>query len=138
MYAIRSYYVCDEETLGANFEVQEIAPQFAPTAREYREKLIETVAEFDDEIMEAYVAEAPVDTAKLVAAIRKATIGLKLVPVLCGTALKNKGIQPLLDAIVQFLPSPLDVPPIEGVITSYSIHYTKLYDPFQMLSATAS
>jgi len=106
--------VWDEETLGANFEVQEIAPQFAPTAREYREKLIETVAEFDDEIMEAYVAEAPVDTAKLVAAIRKATIGLKLVPVLCGTALKNKGIQPLLDAIVQFLPSPLDVPPIEG------------------------
>jgi elongation factor G len=106
--------VWDEETLGANFEEQEIAPQFAQTAGEYREKLIETVAEFDDEIMEAYVAEAPVDTAKLVAAIRKATTGLKLVPVLCGTALKNKGIQPLLDAIVQFLPSPLDVPPIEG------------------------
>lgn len=107
--------VWDEETLGADFEEQEIASQFAHTAKEYREKLIETVAEFDDDIMEAYLAEAPVDTAKLLAAIRKATIELKLVPVLCGAALKNKGIQPLLDAITQFLPSPADVPPIEGI-----------------------
>jgi elongation factor G len=106
--------VWDEETLGAHFGEQEIAPQFDQTAREYREKLLETVAEFDDEVMEAYLAEAPVDTVKLMAAIRKATIGLKLVPVLCGAALKNKGIQPLLDSIVQFLPSPVDVPPIQG------------------------
>ena len=106
--------VWDDETLGANFEEQEISSQFTQTAKEYREKLIETVAELDDDIMEAYLAEAPVDTAKLLAAIRKATIGLKLVPVLCGAALKNKGIQPLLDSIVQFLPSPMDVPPIEG------------------------
>ena len=106
--------VWDDETLGANFEEQEISSQFKQAAKEYREKLIETVAEFDDDIMEAYLAEAPVDTAKLLAAIRKATIGLKLVPVLCGAALKNKGIQPLLDSIVQFLPSPMDVPPIEG------------------------
>jgi elongation factor G len=106
--------VWDEETLGVNFEEQEISAQYAATAKEYREKLIETVAEFDDDIMEAYLADAPVDTAKLMAAIRKATIDLKLVPVLCGAALKNKGIQPLLDAIVQFLPSPVDVPPIEG------------------------
>ena len=106
--------VWDDETLGANFEEQEISSQFKQAAKEYREKLIETVAEFDDDIMEAYLAEAPVDTAKLLATIRKATIGLKLVPVLCGAALKNKGIQPLLDSIVQFLPSPMDVPPIEG------------------------
>lgn len=106
--------VWDDETLGVNFEEQEISSQFANIAKEYREELIETVAEFDDEIMEAYLAEAPVDTAKLLAAIRKATIDLKLVPVLCGSALKNKGIQPLLDAIIQFLPSPADVPPIEG------------------------
>ena len=106
--------VWDDETLGANFEEQEISSQFKQAAKEYREKLIETVAEFDDDIMEAYLAEAPVDTAKLLAAIRKATIGLKLVPVLCGAALKNKGIQPLLDSIVQFLPSPVDVPPIDG------------------------
>jgi elongation factor G len=107
--------VWDEQTLGANFEEQEIASQFAQAAKEYREKLIETLAEFDDDIMETYLAEAPVDTVKLLAAIRKATIDLKLVPVLCGAALKNKGIQPLLDAIVQFLPSPVDVPPIEGI-----------------------
>ena len=107
--------VWDEQTLGANFEEQEIASQFAQAAKEYREKLIETLAEFDDDIMEAYLAEAPVDMVKLLAAIRKATIDLKLVPVLCGAALKNKGIQPLLDAIVQFLPSPVDIPPIEGI-----------------------
>jgi elongation factor G len=106
--------VWDDETLGVNFEEQEISSQFTHIAKEYREKLIETVAEFDDDIMEAYLAEAPVDTPKLLAAVRKATIGLKLVPVLCGAALKNKGIQPLLDSIVQFLPSPADVPPIEG------------------------
>jgi elongation factor G len=64
--------------------------------------------------MEAYLAEAPIDTDKLLAAIRKATIDLKLVPLLCGAALKNKGIQPLLDAIIEFLPGPADIPPIEG------------------------
>ena len=105
----------DEETLGAYFEEKEISPEFRETAAEYRDKLIETVAEFDDDIMEAYLAEAPIDTDKLLAAIRRATIDLKLVPLLCGAALKNKGIQPLLDAIVEFLPSPLDVPPIKGI-----------------------
>jgi len=104
----------DDETLGAAYEIREIAPEFIDTAEEHREKLIETVAEYDDDLMEAYLAETPIDTAKLMSAIRKATIDLKLVPVLCGAALKNKGIQPLLDAIVQFLPSPIDVPPIEG------------------------
>ena len=104
----------DDETLGAEFEIREIASEFIATAEKYREKLIETVAEYDDDLMEAYLTEAPIDTAQLLVAIRKATIDLKLVPVLCGTALKNKGIQPLLDAIVQFLPSPVDVPPIEA------------------------
>jgi elongation factor G len=84
------------------------------TAVEYREKLIESVAEFDDPIMDAYLAEAPVTPEMLLPVIRKATIGLELVPVFCGAALKNKGIQPLLDGIADFLPSPLDVPPKEG------------------------
>ena len=106
--------VWDDETLGAEYEIREIASEFMATAEEYREKLIETVAEYDDDLMEAYLAETPIDTGKLQVAMRKATIDLKLVPVLCGAALKNKGIQPLLDAIVQFLPSPIDVPPIEG------------------------
>jgi elongation factor G len=106
--------VWDDETLGAHYETREIAPEFIESAEEYREKLIETVAEYDDDLMEAYLAETPIDAANLLVAIRKATIDLKLVPVLCGAALKNKGIQPLLDAIVQFLPSPIEVPPIEG------------------------
>ncbi|MGD9239600.1 MAG: elongation factor G [Desulfobacterales bacterium] len=106
--------IWDDETLGAEYEIREIASEFIATAEEYREKLIETVAEYDDDLMEAYLAETPIDTGKLLVAIRKATIDLKLVPVLCGAALKNKGIQPLLDAIVQFLPSPIDVPPIKG------------------------
>jgi elongation factor G len=85
------------------------------TAQEYREKVIETVAEVDDEIMDAYLSEAPIAAEKLLAGIRRATINLKLVPLLCGSALKNKGIQPLLDGIVEFLPSPADVPPVKGI-----------------------
>ena len=107
--------VWDEDTLGAAFEEQEIPAELETTAAEYRDKLLESVAEFDDDIMEAYLAETPVDTAALFSAIRKATIDMKLVPLLCGAALKNKGIQPLLDAITQFLPSPVDIPPIEGI-----------------------
>ncbi|MEJ2474751.1 MAG: elongation factor G [Desulfobacterales bacterium] len=84
-------------------------------ARQYRDQLVETVAEQDDEIMEAYLSDAAIAPELLQAAIRRATCSLKLVPVLCGSALRNKGIQPLLDAIVRFLPSPVDVPPIKGI-----------------------
>ena len=105
----------DEDTLGAEFDTQDMPADILKIAEEYREKLIETVAEHDDDLMEAYLAEAPIENESLLAAIRSATIDLKLVPVLCGSALKNKGIQPLLDAIVQFLPSPVDIPPIEGL-----------------------
>ncbi len=107
--------IWEKETLGAVFTVSDIPEDLRETADEYREKLVETVAEFDDEIMEAYLADAPLATETLVSSIRKATIGLKLVPVFCGAALRNRGIQPLLDGIVDFLPSPLDAPPVEGV-----------------------
>jgi len=106
--------VWEEDDLGATFEVAEISSDFIDSAAKYRDKLLETVAEFDDEIMEAYLSEAHIAPENLVAAIRRATINLKLIPVLCGSALRNKGIQPLLDAIVQFLPSPVDIPPIKG------------------------
>ncbi|MGD9083749.1 MAG: elongation factor G, partial [Desulfobacterales bacterium] len=109
------HIVWDDDTLGAEYEEQEIPVELAATAAEYRDKLLETLAEHDDDIMEAYLAETVVDTGTLLAAIRKATIDMKLVPLLCGAALKNKGIQPLLDAITQFLPSPVDVPAIEGM-----------------------
>jgi elongation factor G len=104
----------DEDTLGASYSTGEINADLRDDAEMYRDQLLETLAEVDDGIMEAYLAEAPIDTETILAAIRKATVALKLVPVLCGSALKNKGIQPLLDAIVQFLPSPLDVPAIKG------------------------
>ena len=105
----------DEESLGEEYTAEPIPEAQAEIAAEYRDQLIETLAEVDDTVMEAYLSETPVSKAVLLSAIRKATIGLKLVPVLCGSALKNKGIQPLLDAIVQFLPSPVDIPPISGV-----------------------
>ena len=107
--------VWEDETLGATYTAEEIPPSLFDSATEYHEKIIETIAEVDDDIMEDYLSETPIAQEKLIAAIRRATIDLKLVPVLCGSALRNKGIQPLLDNIVLFLPSPLDIPPIKGV-----------------------
>ena len=106
--------IWEDETLGATFKKEDIPSNLLDTAKAYREKLIETVAEVDDGIMENYVSEIPITSESLLAAIRQATIKLKLVPILCGSALKNKGIQLLLDAIVEFLPSPVDIPPIKG------------------------
>jgi elongation factor G len=105
----------DDASLGTVFTTGDIPADMAERVAEYRDMLVETVAGEDDELMEAYVSEAPIDAGQLAAAIRRATIRLKLVPVLCGAALKNKGVQPLLDAVAQFLPSPADIPPAKGV-----------------------
>ena len=105
----------DDESLGATFVMEDIAPEFSDLALEYREKLLEAVSEQDDTIMEKYLGEEEITKADLTAAIRNAAISRKLVPVLCGSALKNKGIQPLLNAIQSYLPSPLDVPPVRGI-----------------------
>lgn len=105
----------DDESLGAEFTISVIDPEFEELAQEYREKLLEAISEQDDDIMELYLGEQEISRQDLVKAIRKATIDRKIVPVLCGSALKNKGIQPLLDAIELFLPSPKDVPPIRGI-----------------------
>ena len=104
----------DEESLGASYHLEDIADEYRKEAERYREKLVEAAAEYDDDVMEAYLSEEPIDSHKILEAIRKATVRLELIPVLCGSALRNKGIQPLLDAIVEFLPSPVDVPPIQG------------------------
>lgn len=104
----------DEASLGQTYEYVEIEEAYKEQAREYRIQLLETASEFDDELMELYLAEEPIPHDKLVAAIRKGAIGLNIVPVMCGTALRNKGIQPLLDAIEYYLPSPLDIPPVVG------------------------
>jgi elongation factor G len=107
--------VWDDETLGASYQIEDIPESMIDKARQYRDLLVETVAEQDDDIMEAYLSDAAIAPEVLQAAIRRAACGLKLVPVLCGSALRNKGIQPLLDAIVRFLPSPIEVPPIKGI-----------------------
>ena len=104
------------EALGAEFEYVAIPEDMADKAAEYREKLIELAVEQDDDAMEAYLEGNLPDTATLKALIRKGTLNQSFVPVLCGSSFKNKGVQPLLDAIVDYMPSPLDVPAIEGVL----------------------
>lgn len=106
--------VWDDDSLGADFEVVDIPEAFLEAAEAWREKMVEALADVDETIMNAYLSGEPVEKPRIIAAIRRATIDLVLVPVLCGSALKNKGIQPLLDAIAMFLPGPADVPPIEG------------------------
>ncbi len=105
----------DDDFLGAQYSLRDIPEGYVEEARRYRDKMIETLADFDDGIMEDYLAETPIPAEKLLESIHRATVALKLVPVLCGSALKNKGVQPLLDAIAGFLPSPLEVPPIKGI-----------------------
>ena len=107
--------IWQDDTLGTEYSATDIEPGYKENAEKWRETLVETVAEVDDDIMEAYLAEKPIDNQALLNAIRRATIDLKLVPVLCGSALKNTGIQPLLDAIIHFLPAPSDIPPITGI-----------------------
>ncbi|MBW1996558.1 MAG: elongation factor G [Deltaproteobacteria bacterium] len=104
----------DEETLGSEFEEVEIPEDSMEEAVQYRESMLETLAEYDDELMERYLSEKEIDIHEIKRVIRSSTIELKVVPVLCGSALRNKGIQPLLDHIVDFLPSPLDIPPVTG------------------------
>jgi len=108
-------FIWKEETLGAKFDVEEIPESLAEVVRQRREQLIESLGEADDHILEKYVHGEDVSIEELQAAIRRATIGQKVVPVLCGSAFKNKGVQPLLEAVVTYLPSPVDIPPIEGV-----------------------
>ncbi|TCC10789.1 elongation factor G [Kribbella soli] len=103
-----------ETTMGEDYTVEEIPATHTEIAAEWRDKLIETLAEADDEIMEMYLEGDEPTQEQIVAAIRRATIASKLTPVLTGTAFKNKGVQPLLDAINAYLPSPIDVPAIEG------------------------
>jgi elongation factor G len=107
--------VWDEETLGAKYHDVEIPADMAAQAKEYREKLVEAAVELDDDAMAAYLEGKEPDEATLKRLIRKAVITGAFFPVLCGSAFKNKGVQPLLDAVVDFLPSPLDVPPIKGI-----------------------
>jgi elongation factor G len=104
-----------DETLGAKYEVEEIPADLRAEAEQYREKMVESIAESHDELLEKYLAGETIEVAELKAALRDATIKQKITPVLCGTAFKNKGVQPLLDAVVDYLPSPMDIPPVKGI-----------------------
>ncbi|HEY5722702.1 MAG TPA: elongation factor G [Allosphingosinicella sp.] len=104
-----------EESLGAKFEYQDIPADLADAAAEARQHMIEMAVEQDDEVMESYLEGNEPDVATLKKLIRKGTLNFSFVPVLCGSAFKNKGVQPMLDAVVDYLPSPLDVPAIQGL-----------------------
>lgn len=101
-------------TMGAKYEIQEIPQDLAEKAQEYRAKLVETVAESDDALLEKFFTGEEISVDELKKAIRNMTVKSEIYPVLCGSAFKNRGVQPMLDAVIDFLPSPLDIPPVEG------------------------
>ena len=103
------------DTLGDEYEECEIPPEYAAQAQAYREKMVEAICERDDALLGKYLHGQEIPVEELRAALRRETIALKLVPVLCGASFKNKGVQPLLDAVLDYLPSPADIPPVEGL-----------------------
>jgi len=118
-----------DETLGAKFDIVEIPADLVEKAKAYREQMIEAVSEFDDTLFEKFINGEALSVAEIKAGIRKATIALKIFPVICGSAFKNKGVQTMLDAVVDYLPSPLDIPPVHG---------TDIDDKTKILTRTAS
>jgi elongation factor G len=127
----------DENSLGTVFSLSDIPPGISSQVKEHREKLIEALAEIDDHIAEKYLESADISEKEMIMAIRQATISLKAVPVMCGTALRNKGIQPVMDAIVNFLPSPEDIPPVTGINPLTGTEETRLSNDREPLAALA-
>ncbi|MGC3999115.1 MAG: elongation factor G [Anaeromyxobacter sp.] len=126
----------DDETMGAKYQEIEIPAELVDQAKEYRAKLEETVSEFDDDLMHKYLDGRALSNEELVRGIRKGCLELKFFPVVLGTAFKNKGVQQILDAVVDFLPSPLDVPPVKGVDMK-GAEITRLTDDGEAFSALA-
>ena len=107
-------YFYDDETLGAKYVEGDIPAEYIDKAKEYREKMLEAISDVDEAVMEKFLGGEEISADEIRAALRKGTVEMKLTPVICGTAFKNKGVQHLLDAIVDFLPSPYDIPPVTG------------------------
>ncbi|MGM0368991.1 MAG: elongation factor G [Bacillota bacterium] len=107
--------VFEDGEMGTEFEIEEIPEELKDKAQEYHELLIEKLADVDEEIMMKYLEEDEITVEEIQAAVRKGTIANEFTPVLCGTALKNKGVQPLLDAVIDYLPAPIDIPPVVGI-----------------------
>jgi elongation factor G len=129
--------VWNDESLGASWEEEEIPEELKATAAEYREKLIEAVCEDNDAIMDAYVSGKTLTEEQIKSAIRAAALSLKCVPTLCGASFRNKGVQTLLDAVVDFLPSPQDIPPISGIDPDSGSEITRRADDDEPFAALA-
>ncbi|MGH3752136.1 MAG: elongation factor G [Pseudonocardiaceae bacterium] len=125
-----------EVSKGEDYSVEEIPANLVETANEYREELLEAVAETDDELMELYLGGQELTTEQIKAGIRKLTVHSQGYPVLCGSAFKNKGVQPMLDAVIDYLPSPLDVPPVVGLLTDgrSAVRRPSTEEPFSALA----
>ncbi|MEI7746081.1 MAG: elongation factor G, partial [Actinomycetota bacterium] len=114
-----------EDGMGEEWETREIPDDMAVQAQEYRQKLIDVLSNFDDTVMEKYLGEEEITPADLRKALRTGTLSQQAVPILCGTAFKNKGVQPMLDAVVDYLPSPLDIPPTVGLLPNKDTEVTR-------------
>ncbi len=133
----RVYLTFDDETMGAKVLEGSIPDGMAEEVEYVRESMIESIAEADDTLMERYLEGADLESDEIMAAIRRATLSLDVVPVLCGSAFKNKGVQPLLEAVIDYLPSPLDIPAVTGLDPSTDEHVTRNVDDEEPLAALA-
>jgi elongation factor G len=127
----------DDDTLGQKFSTLEIPADMHELVAEYREKMIEGLTEVDDHLMEKYLAGEKISPEEVKAAVRAGTISMRLFPVICGASFKNKGVQPMLDCVVDYLPSPLDVPPIRGINPETGAEEARNADPKAPFSALA-
>jgi len=130
-------YVYDDESLGAKYKVEEIPANLLDQAKEYREKMLELVAEHDEQVLEKYLNGDALSEEEIKKAIRAGAISMKVTPILCGASFKNKGVQQLLDGVVDFLPSPLDIPPVSGVDPANGkelLRHASDSDPFSALA----
>jgi len=130
-------YFFDDETLGAKFVEGDIPAEYAAQAKEYRDKMLEAIADIDESLMEKYLGGEEISEAEIKAAIRKGTVSMAITPVVLGSAFKNKGVQLLLDAVVDYLPSPLDVPAVKGVLPRDTVEVERRASDEEPFSALA-
>ncbi|MDP2725792.1 MAG: elongation factor G, partial [Syntrophales bacterium] len=127
----------DESSRGVSLQYSDVPRDFFSQANEHREKMVERLAEVDDDLAEKYLRGMDISVGEIKASIRRATLSLKVVPVMCGAALRNKGIQPILDGVVDFLPSPQDAPPVKGVNPLTKLEETRQSSDKEPLTALA-
>jgi elongation factor G len=127
----------DDDSLGARYRTEEIPAELLPTAEKYRSDLLEAVADSDEALLEKYLDGGEISETEVRDAVRKTTLAIKIIPVLCGSAFKNKGVQPLLDAVVDFLPAPTDVIAVSGSNPNTGEEETRTADDDAPFSALA-